>query len=97
MTILGKGSYNHIMHAIKGHRPIPHTVFNVDNDRKYRFRIISNGILNCPLHLSVDNHTIKAIATDGIPVQAMDVDSMNIFAGERSGLKYFGMYLLNLR
>ena len=61
----------------------PHAVFEVTPGYKYRFRIISNGVNNCPLQISVDNHTILAIASDGAPFRPLEVDSINLFAGER--------------
>ncbi|XP_048246877.1 laccase-2-like isoform X1 [Haliotis rufescens] len=61
----------------------PYSVFNVRKDQKYRFRVISNGILNCPIQVSVDHHDIIMIATDGVPHHPVVVSSFNIFAGER--------------
>lgn len=39
---------------------------------RYRFRVISNGFLNCPIQLSIDNHTLLAIASDGGPIQPVE-------------------------
>ncbi|XP_021367995.1 laccase-1-like isoform X1 [Mizuhopecten yessoensis] len=61
----------------------PYEVFNVERGRRYRFRIISNGILNCPVQFSIDNHTLRVISSDGNPFQYIDVESINLFAGER--------------
>lgn len=39
---------------------------------RYRFRIINAGYLNCPIEMSVDNHTLKVISSDGkdfIPIE----------------------------
>lgn len=32
---------------------------------RYRFRVINAEFLNCPIELSVDNHTITIISSDG--------------------------------
>lgn len=45
--------------------------------------MISNGLMNCPIQFSVDNHTLVVIATDGFPVEPITVESLNVFAGER--------------
>ena len=34
------------------------------SDAKYRFRVISNNV-NCPIILSVDNHKMLVLASDG--------------------------------
>uniref|UniRef100_A0A1I8JPE7 Plastocyanin-like domain-containing protein n=1 Tax=Macrostomum lignano TaxID=282301 RepID=A0A1I8JPE7_9PLAT len=47
------------------------------------FAVISNAILNCPFVLSVANHSLLVIATDGAPVVPIEVDSLIIYAGER--------------
>lgn len=39
---------------------------------KYRFRIINSGFLNCPIELSVDNHTLLVIASDGADLQPVE-------------------------
>ena len=46
-------------------------VFFTQN-RRYRFRMISNGFMNCPIQVSVDNHTLLVIASDGNPVQPLE-------------------------
>ena len=50
---------------------------------RYRFRLISAAILNCPIQFSVDDHTLLVIASDGGNFDPIVVDSLNIFAGER--------------
>ncbi|KAL4235459.1 multicopper oxidase [Mactra antiquata] len=62
---------------------VPHSVYNVEAGRRYRFRLISNGLLNCPLKVSVENHTLNIIASDGYDTEPIYVDSLTIFAGER--------------
>lgn len=61
----------------------PRSVFRVTAGLRYRFRFISNGILNCPLHVSVEHHNITIIATDGHDVTPTHVQSFTIFGGER--------------
>ncbi|XP_050391228.2 uncharacterized protein LOC126810253 isoform X2 [Patella vulgata] len=61
----------------------PREVFHVNRTKSYRFRIVSNAIFNCPLQISIDDHPIIIIASDGNPFEPIVVDSFNIFAGER--------------
>ena len=43
----------------------PRSIFNVIPGQRYRFRMINSGVQYCPLHVSIDNHTLTLIATDG--------------------------------
>ncbi|ESO96136.1 hypothetical protein LOTGIDRAFT_231844 [Lottia gigantea] len=61
----------------------PNEVFKVKMNETYRFRVASNAIFNCPLQISIDDHTMTVIASDGSPFDPVVVDSFNIFAGER--------------
>ncbi|XP_063850104.1 uncharacterized protein LOC135094180 [Scylla paramamosain] len=51
--------------------------------KRHRFRTLSNSIRNCPIVISVDNHTLLVIAADGHPIQPITVDSLTIYGGER--------------
>ena len=42
----------------------------------YRMRIISNGVLNCPLELSIEDHKLEIIASDGFDLKPQVVDSV---------------------
>ena len=79
----GKGSIDPVINKAGEKAHTPPEVFTVRANRRYRFRVISNGIQNCPIRISVDNHVITIIATDGTPVDPVEVDSFNLFAGER--------------
>ena len=43
----------------------PRSVFNVLKGKRYRFRIINSGVQFCPLQVSIDQHYLTIIATDG--------------------------------
>ncbi|VDI01894.1 Hypothetical predicted protein [Mytilus galloprovincialis] len=64
-------------------RHTPHALFKVKQGKRYRFRIISNGIANCPIQFSIDHHSLTMISTDGSPFNPILVESFTIFAGER--------------
>ena len=39
---------------------------------RYRFRLINAGFLNCPIELSVDNHTLLIISSDGSDLKPVE-------------------------
>ena len=45
----------------------------MEQGKRYRFRFISNGIINCPMKISVDNHKITIISSDGQPIEPFEV------------------------
>lgn len=61
----------------------PYELFTVDKGFRYRFRTINSGFLNCPLEISIDNHTLDMIASDGHYFETVRVDSIVSYAGER--------------
>ncbi|GFR63210.1 multicopper oxidase [Elysia marginata] len=82
MLINGMGAHREFM---DGNSTIytPRASFTVQGGKKYRFRVISGAILNCPIQISVDGHTMLMIASDGNAFEPFTADSFNIFAGER--------------
>ncbi|XP_076258209.1 uncharacterized protein LOC143195157 [Rhynchophorus ferrugineus] len=68
---------------INGTYHTPLARFRVEQGYRYRFRLINAGYLNCPIEVSVDNHTIKVISTDGNDVIPVEAESLVTYAGER--------------
>ncbi|XP_034099549.2 uncharacterized protein LOC117564761 [Drosophila albomicans] len=62
---------------------IPHQVYHVRRGFRYRFRIVNAEYLNCPIVVSIDNHTLTAINSDGYDIEAMEVGSIVTYSGER--------------
>ncbi|KAK3593693.1 hypothetical protein CHS0354_013589 [Potamilus streckersoni] len=58
-------------------------VFSVKRGMRYRFRLIGNGVVNCPLQVSIDNHTLMVIASDGVDIEPFVTKAIDIYAGER--------------
>ncbi|KAK7480575.1 hypothetical protein BaRGS_00028151, partial [Batillaria attramentaria] len=84
MLINGMGAFEEFTHPDTGAKVhTPFAEFTVKPSMRYRFRVISAAILNCPLQFSIDNHTLMVIASDGSSFDPIVVDSFNIFAGER--------------
>lgn len=80
----------------------PYEVFIVDKGFRYRFRTINSGFLNCPLEISIDNHTMEVIASDGHYFDPVRVDSFVTYAGERfdfvvTGDQPIGNYWIRIR
>ncbi|KAK6962817.1 laccase-15-like isoform X1 [Biomphalaria glabrata] len=103
VLINGKGAFTTYYHSLTDRNvTTPREMFNVTLGKRYRFRVASNGILNCPLQVSVDNHSLEIIASDGQPVEPLTVDAFNIFAGERydfilTANQTAGNYLMRFR
>lgn len=57
-------------------------VISVESGKRYRFRLVS---LSCDPNFtfSIDNHTMTIIEADGVNHEALDVDSLTIYAGQR--------------
>ena len=60
----------------------PLTVYNVKKDQKYRFRVIGTGALY-PFRVSIDNHPLTIIASDGYDLEPITAESFVINPGER--------------
>ncbi|KAK3090802.1 hypothetical protein FSP39_014772 [Pinctada imbricata] len=83
MLINGKGVFAKKTNDRNETSTTPYHEVKVQRGRRYRFRLISNGLLNCPIQFSIDNHTLIVIASDGNSFDPELVESLNIFAGER--------------
>ena len=64
------------------HNEAPLSVYNVLEGQQYRFRVIGVGTLY-PWTISVDNHKLTIIATDGFDIEPQKADSFIINVGER--------------
>jgi len=82
-----------ILSILTRHAKLPYTLpgkkimaplswFNVTRGSVYRFRTIGVGSLY-PLRISIDNHNLTVIASDGYDIQPMVVESFIINPGER--------------
>jgi len=60
----------------------PLAVIRVSKDKKYRFRLI-NLACDPPFKFSIDNHMMTVIEADGVNVKTLEVDSIEIFVGQR--------------
>ncbi|XP_064103002.1 uncharacterized protein LOC135213077 isoform X1 [Macrobrachium nipponense] len=83
-NILVNGRGKHMIHEKDGlevYAPLQEII--VKPGYRHRLRAVSNSIQNCPIVISVDNHTLIPIASDGMPLEPFQVDSLTIYGGER--------------
>lgn len=62
---------------------MPLHVFEVARNGRYRFRVINAGFLNCPIEISIDQHNLTVLTSDGFPFEPIEVASLVVYAGER--------------
>ncbi|XP_014215269.1 L-ascorbate oxidase-like [Copidosoma floridanum] len=62
---------------------LPLAVFEVEQGKRYRFRMANLVVQDCPVHLSINNHTMLAISVDGADIEPIEVDSIRSLSGER--------------
>lgn len=63
-------------------------VIDVEPGKRYRIRIINAFCTVCPGMLTIQNHNMSVIATDGISIKPRTVDSITSFAGTSSRLSF---------
>ncbi|XP_006611755.1 laccase-1-like [Apis dorsata] len=78
---LGRFTVNRIENNISA--IMPTAIFTVKQNVRYRFRLINAEFLNCPIELSIDNHTMRVISSDGRDIEAIEAESLVSYAGER--------------
>ncbi|XP_012268620.2 laccase-4-like [Athalia rosae] len=61
----------------------PRAEFTVTQGFRYRFRLMHNSALYCPVQVSIDNHKLLVIASEGGTFEPVEVDSLVINSGER--------------
>jgi len=61
----------------------PPSVFEVIQGKRHRFRLLNSATSNCPMEISIDQHKLIAIASDGRDIKPVSVDSINSMNGER--------------
>ncbi|XP_021365307.1 laccase-like [Mizuhopecten yessoensis] len=79
--INGRGRY-YINWVTQEHNNAPLSIFKVRQGQKYRFLVINADNLY-PFRISVDNHNISLVATDGYDIRPILAESFVIQAWER--------------
>ena len=60
-----------------------YVIFDVEPGKRYRFRSIYTGIYSCQIQISIDEHKLTLISTDGNPVRPFEIDSIYMDGGDR--------------
>ncbi|EFN74335.1 Laccase-4 [Camponotus floridanus] len=100
ILINGKGRYTDKKTGITTNTTLE--VIDVEPGKRYRIRIINAFCTVCPGMLTIQNHNLSVIATDGISTKPRTVDSITSFAGERYDIvlhanKPIGSYWIQVR
>ena len=82
ILINGRGVYYQYQTNLKGMNETPQAVFTVQKGYRYRFRLINAASLYCPIKISIDNHNLTIISTDGHDIEPYEVTNLIIFAGK---------------
>ncbi|XP_054726840.1 uncharacterized protein LOC129236460 [Anastrepha obliqua] len=82
LLINGKGR-NHVSNLSDRDPRHRYERLQIANGKRYRFRVIYNGVHNCPIEFSVENHRMLMISTDGNDIVPVLADSFFMAAGER--------------
>lgn len=61
----------------------PLSVFRVSQGKRYRFRLIGALCSECPVRIKFEDHKMLVIATDGKPIEPVQVDAVVLEAGIR--------------
>ncbi|XP_025992935.1 laccase-1 isoform X1 [Solenopsis invicta] len=83
LLVNGLGRFIAIENENKTLADMPITTFVVKPNFRYRFRLINAEFLNCPIEVSVDNHTLYVVSSDGRDVEPVQAESLVSYAGER--------------
>ncbi|XP_033112326.1 laccase-2-like [Anneissia japonica] len=94
ILINGKGIYKTLTKG-NSEANTPREMFTVKQGKRYRFRTINGAITNCALKISVDEHRITMIASDGAEIDKEETDSFIIYAGERYDFVLYAKQSIN--
>ncbi|XP_038051053.1 oxidoreductase OpS5-like [Patiria miniata] len=80
----GEGRHAKFVHEVSNDTIYtPRHEVHVERNQRYRFRVIANAGLECTFQVSVDEHNLTVIASDGAPFQPIQVAALGLSSGER--------------
>ncbi|XP_030837936.1 laccase-4-like [Strongylocentrotus purpuratus] len=102
ILINGRGTKRKVFERNGKEALLPDSIFTVKQGLRYRFRTINTAVTNCPMEISISNHQLFTIASDGSPIDAITVDGIVVSGGERydfvvSADKPIGNYAIQVR
>nr|XP_018904620.1 PREDICTED: laccase-3-like isoform X2 [Bemisia tabaci] len=75
----GRGNYPKLFAATN----TPFAQFDVAQGRRYRFRLIAGTCLSCAFQVTIENHPMLLIATETSAIEPVQINSVNMWAGDR--------------
>nr|XP_045624168.1 oxidoreductase OpS5-like [Procambarus clarkii] len=82
LLVNGRGPYQHANDSSLA-ALVPYKRFKVSPGKRYRMRVINTAILSCPIVVSIDQHDLTVIASDGRPIVPRTAQSLVTYSGER--------------
>ncbi|KAJ9592210.1 hypothetical protein L9F63_001211 [Diploptera punctata] len=67
----------------------PYKIFNVAPGKRYRFRVVSAVCTQCPARINIEGHKLLVVAADGVPIQPVSVDSIEIYSAKNEVSSYW--------
>ncbi|KAI9579969.1 laccase-14 [Glossina fuscipes] len=74
----------------------------ISSGKRYRLRVISGGVFDCPIEFSIENHKMLMISADGNDIEPVYADKFFLLPGERFDFildanQYSGNYWIRVR
>ncbi|KAJ8683446.1 hypothetical protein QAD02_019238 [Eretmocerus hayati] len=82
LIVNGKGRFHEFKRNNKSYYT-PTEIFAVDENKRYRFRLINTGADDCPIRVSFDKHVMTVISLDGKDIEPTLVTAIDSWPGER--------------
>ncbi|XP_076673352.1 uncharacterized protein LOC143371730 [Andrena cerasifolii] len=83
LLVNGLGRFTSVSNGNGASATMPIATFIVQPNKRHRFRLVNAEVLNCPIELTIDNHTMSVISSDGRDIEPIQVKSLVSYAGER--------------
>ncbi|XP_063982871.1 uncharacterized protein LOC135165467 isoform X2 [Diachasmimorpha longicaudata] len=82
LTVNGRGAHVKFSESGKAHWT-PRETFHVDGGKRYRFRVIFNTAIYCPVQVAIDDHKMLIVGSETGIFDPVEVDTMILNGGER--------------
>jgi len=83
IVINGRGRSNKLDETKVNSTNIPYAKFEILPNSRTRFRAISHATLYCPMEITIDDHNLTVISSDGRDIQPVTVSTLTLNGGER--------------
>lgn len=83
ILINGLGQFKQVIDDNGTSVTLPVATYRVKQNMRYKFRLINAEFLNCPIQMTIDNHTFYVVNSDGNDIKPIEAQSLISYAGER--------------